>query len=83
VPADDPGALASELSRMLGNKDLRDGLGRAARERVERHFGFDAFRERTLALYRHVCPGASSPQMAPVHTEGRPHQKSPSSVRSS
>jgi glycosyltransferase involved in cell wall biosynthesis len=54
VPSDDPEALAFELSRLLGNKDVRARLGRAARERVERHFSFETFRSQTLALYPHM-----------------------------
>jgi glycosyltransferase involved in cell wall biosynthesis len=34
VPVEDPGALAAAIDRLLGDPELRERLGRAARERV-------------------------------------------------
>ncbi len=38
VPEKDEHALADALARLIGNADLRDALGRAARERIEERF---------------------------------------------
>ena len=51
VPPRDPAALADRLEQLLTNPALRDQLGRAARERVEREFTWDRVVERTAALY--------------------------------
>ena len=43
--ADEPGAFADALARLLRDRRLRQALGRRARRRIEREYGFDNLRE--------------------------------------
>jgi len=43
--------LAKAINRVLGDAELRDRMGRAGRERVEREFGWPAIAQQTAALY--------------------------------
>ena len=43
--------LATAINRVLGDAELRDRMGRAGRERVEREFGWPAIAQQTAALY--------------------------------
>ena len=52
VPPRDPAALADALNKLLTDDALREAMGRAARERVEREFTWATVAERTAALYR-------------------------------
>jgi len=52
VPPGDSGALASGLSRLLGDPELRARLGAAGRERVLRHFTWARAAEGTVTRYR-------------------------------
>ena len=52
VPAGDAAALAAALGRLLANAQERALLGRKARERAERMFSLDLFRQRILDCYR-------------------------------
>jgi glycosyltransferase involved in cell wall biosynthesis len=52
VPAGDAGAIADALGRLCADPDLRERLGRAARERIERDFRIEATIAKTVALYR-------------------------------
>jgi sugar transferase (PEP-CTERM/EpsH1 system associated) len=51
VPPRDPQALAEAITRLLGVPDLRRKMGRAGRERVERHFSIEETVRQTEALY--------------------------------
>jgi glycosyltransferase involved in cell wall biosynthesis len=51
VPARDPAALRGALERLLGDSELRDRLGAAARERIRERFAWDAVLDATLDLY--------------------------------
>ena len=51
VPPRDVSALRAALTRLLGDRDLRRRLGEAARERIGRHFSWDASTDATLAAY--------------------------------
>ena len=52
VPPCDPEALRAALERLLGDRDLRRGLGSAARERARERFSWAAVTDSTLAAYR-------------------------------
>jgi glycosyltransferase involved in cell wall biosynthesis len=54
VPADDPVSLASALLRLLKSPDLRQRLGQAGREKVLRHYTWDAILPRWREVYRRV-----------------------------
>ncbi|HEY8597396.1 MAG TPA: glycosyltransferase [Thermomicrobiales bacterium] len=58
VPPRDPQALADRLRLLLAEPALRERMGRAARERVERGFTWDTVVERTAALYGELLAGA-------------------------
>ena len=48
----DAAALREAVERLLGDRELRERLGRAARERARERFGWDGVIERTLEVYR-------------------------------
>ncbi|MER6676060.1 glycosyltransferase family 4 protein [Streptomyces sp. NPDC000983] len=52
VPTGDAGALAAALSRLLGDRGLRERLGRAGRERVLERFTWARAAEGTVRHYR-------------------------------
>jgi glycosyltransferase involved in cell wall biosynthesis len=54
VPPGDAGALAGAVSRLLGDPDLRSGLGRAGRRRALRCFDQETYADRLADLYRSV-----------------------------
>lgn len=54
VPPRDPEALADRVERLLIDRVLREGMGHAARARVEREFTWAKVAQRTAALYRSV-----------------------------
>jgi glycosyltransferase involved in cell wall biosynthesis len=54
VPANDPGALAEALERLLRDVPLRLRLGATGLERVRRHFDVVPFRRAHLELYRRL-----------------------------
>jgi len=51
VPPRDVPALRGALERLVGDKELRARMGRAARERVREHFSWPAVTDATLAAY--------------------------------
>jgi rhamnosyl/mannosyltransferase len=57
VPPGNPEALAEALNRLLDDPGLRDRMGRAARERVEREFRAERMISSTLEVYREVLAG--------------------------
>ncbi|MFJ4789553.1 glycosyltransferase family 4 protein [Streptomyces sp. NPDC088794] len=66
VPPGDPGALAAGLSRLLGDPELRERLGRDGRERVLARFTWARAAEETVARYREAIAAAAP------HSSGRP-----------
>lgn len=58
VPPCDVPALASAISRILNDDELRARFGKAARERAARDFTSEAMASRTLELYRRVAAGS-------------------------
>jgi glycosyltransferase involved in cell wall biosynthesis len=52
IPVGDHQALATALRSLLNNPDLRQQMGRAARDRVIQHFSEREMVAQTLALYR-------------------------------
>jgi glycosyltransferase involved in cell wall biosynthesis len=52
VPPRDAPALRAAVERLLGDRELRERLGAAARNRARERFGWDAVSERTLAVCR-------------------------------
>ncbi|WP_353942285.1 glycosyltransferase family 4 protein [Streptomyces sp. HUAS MG91] len=74
VPTGDAGALATALSRMLGDPELRRRLGAAGRARVLDRFTWARAAQGTAELYR------ESMERAPAHSV-RPHQETPEESR--
>ena len=56
VPPADPGALASAIAKLLGNRDLRLRFGGAGRHRLHTEFSLDSMIERILALCEDIPP---------------------------
>jgi glycosyltransferase involved in cell wall biosynthesis len=52
VPPRDPEALRVAVQRLLGDSELRERLGSAARARARARFGWDTVIQRTLEVYR-------------------------------
>lgn len=57
VVGDDPEAFAAAALRLLTDADEAAAVGRAARERIERHYSIEAARARYLDLYRRLSSG--------------------------
>jgi glycosyltransferase involved in cell wall biosynthesis len=57
VPPRDPSALRAALERLLADTELRDRLGRAAREAARERFSWDIATERTLGAYAAASAG--------------------------
>ncbi|UCE24391.1 MAG: glycosyltransferase family 4 protein [Candidatus Zixiibacteriota bacterium] len=59
VPPSNAGAIASACERLLNDSALRERLGRAAREKVERHFSARTQAEKVVDIYRQLagCSG--------------------------
>ncbi|MFJ4711990.1 glycosyltransferase family 4 protein [Streptomyces sp. NPDC088785] len=74
VPTGDAGALATGLSRLLGDPELRRRLGAAGRARVLDRFTWARAAQGTAELYRESMEGA------PAHSV-RPHQETPEESR--
>ncbi len=55
VPREDPESLRSRLAELMSSPELRRKMGKAGRERFERHFTFDAMYEKTAAVYREAA----------------------------
>jgi glycosyltransferase involved in cell wall biosynthesis len=63
VPAGDADALAAAIARLMSEPELRERLGRAARETVATRFSVDSAVERLLGIYRRfgIEPRAAHP----------------------
>jgi glycosyltransferase involved in cell wall biosynthesis len=59
VPPRTPDAMAAALDKLIGNRELRMRLGKAAREKVERQFSWPTIVDRTIDVYG-ACLGGSS-----------------------
>ena len=55
VPPRDAPALRAAVERLLGDRELRERLGREAHVRARDRFGWDAVIERTLEVYESVA----------------------------
>ncbi|MGI9145543.1 MAG: glycosyltransferase, partial [Chloroflexota bacterium] len=53
--------LAAAVNRLLGDSELRQRMGCAGRERVERHFAWPAIAQQTAELYAAVRRGLPRP----------------------
>jgi glycosyltransferase involved in cell wall biosynthesis len=51
VPPNNPAALAEAIDKLLGSQELRAGLARAARAKIESSFSLDASAECLLSLF--------------------------------
>jgi glycosyltransferase involved in cell wall biosynthesis len=51
VPPRDAAALRNAVEQLLGDRELRERLGRSARARARERFSWDAVIERTLETY--------------------------------
>jgi len=54
VPPRDPDAIRKALQRLVDHPELVEQLGQAARQRVEKEFGWPAVARRYLAVYQRV-----------------------------
>jgi len=59
VPPGNSERLSNALGTLLSDEALRNRLGAAARERVEREFTTERMAQRTVSLYRDVLAGAT------------------------
>jgi glycosyltransferase involved in cell wall biosynthesis len=55
VPVGDAGALTAEIRRLVGDVDLRQRMGRAARAHAEGAFGMDRFVNEFASLYEELA----------------------------
>jgi glycosyltransferase involved in cell wall biosynthesis len=65
VPPLDPAGWARAIERLLGDGHLAASLGARARATARETFSLDRTVERTLELYRALCPGAVLAPAAP------------------
>jgi glycosyltransferase involved in cell wall biosynthesis len=68
VPPRDPAALATRLTEVLSQPDVRERMGRAARERVERAFTWPLVARRTAALYESLLAPQIGASNLPAET---------------
>ena len=52
VPPEDPAAAADALEQLLASKELRERMGSAGRDRVERLYAWEACVDRQIAVLR-------------------------------
>lgn len=62
VPPRRPDRLAEALGRLVRDDELRARLGRRARARVEREFGWPGIARRHIALYRNLSHSRTEPR---------------------
>ena len=65
VPPRDVRALRAALERLLGDRELRQRLGAAARERIKERFAWPAVTDATLAAYERALADASEAPSKP------------------
>jgi hypothetical protein len=65
VPPLDPVGWARAIERLLGDAPLAASLGARARATARETFSLDRTVERTIELYRSLCPGAVLAPAAP------------------
>lgn len=68
VTPKDPSAMAGAIVRLLGDRELRERMGRRGRERYLAHFTADRMAAATAAVYRKVLGQAGTAELI----EGRP-----------
>jgi glycosyltransferase involved in cell wall biosynthesis len=54
VPPRDVAALRSAIERLLGDRELRERLGAAAREKARREWSADVVADALVGLYRSI-----------------------------
>jgi glycosyltransferase involved in cell wall biosynthesis len=54
VPMGDSGALAHALTQLIENKEMRNAIGRDARQLAEEHYSWKTHVARIIELYEHV-----------------------------
>ena len=59
-------AMADAIVSLLEDRDLREGLGAAARERVRRHFSVEAMTDAYQAIYQQVLRDSRAGSAPPV-----------------
>jgi glycosyltransferase involved in cell wall biosynthesis len=64
VPPNDPGALAAAIGRLLDDRELRDRLGEAGRQRVLHRFTWQVTAKGTAECYSAVMAGRPLPGAA-------------------
>jgi glycosyltransferase involved in cell wall biosynthesis len=69
VPPRRPDRLGEALSRLVANDQLRIELGRRARARVEREFGWHTIARRHVELYRALSVTQSSTRRSPARRQ--------------
>jgi glycosyltransferase involved in cell wall biosynthesis len=55
VPPENPEALAQAIMKFAGDSELREKMGRAARERYEQNFTIEKMTAQVEALYRELA----------------------------
>ena len=63
VPPADPRALADAINVLLADRELRQRMGAAGRERAALEFSLDTMVQRTLAVYDEVSGGGRIPAL--------------------
>ncbi len=71
VPPRRPDRLAEALSRLVQDDPFRVELGRRARARVEREFGWQGIARRHVAIYRELRPSRAGSRWAAVNAAPR------------
>ena len=60
VPPGDPSSLVEAVARLLADEERRSAMGRAARERAERHYAWPDIARRLERIYGRVISGERS-----------------------
>jgi len=73
--ANDPGSLASAISKLLADPGLRSRMGSAGRERVREHFTTEAMMRGMEGVYEHALEAANRRPTATAHGGANRPQK--------